>query len=134
MRMVLVLVNDEQGPIAIGPLDRIRGYEHMAGTILDVAGGRVHAMHLAAGLQPLKIDQLAGEELSERLVDLVIGAHCEHPEGAAGIVASRMHSHGNVMEVVETIAARSQERADIISQPERSHDVDGALRTLPGNI
>ena len=66
MRVVLILVDHEQRPLAIRPLQRIGRDEHVSRRIDDVGRGREEAMASAAGLHPLPRQQLACEELRGR--------------------------------------------------------------------
>src|SRR5271167_2242027 len=127
MRVLLVLVDDQQCPFTIRALNGIRGDEHMPGAVLDIARGWIHTVRLTAWLHPFQVDELAREELAERLRDLAISINGKHAERASRVVTSGMHAHGNVMEVVNRVAARGEKRPDVVGQPQSAEDVHRVL-------
>lgn len=70
VRIFLVLIDDEERPLAIRAMDGVGSDERVAGAISNVAFGVEEMVFAAARLHPLEIDELAGEELRERLLDL----------------------------------------------------------------
>ena len=85
--IILILINDEECPIAIRPLYWIGGNQRCpAPSWISLKPRKPDG--LGAGLQPLEINQLACEELTERLSDLPIRANCKHPKGSIGVVAT----------------------------------------------
>ena len=71
MRVVLVLVDDEQRPLSVGAVHRVGRHQDVTGGIEDVARGRKDAVLAVAGLHPLPGQHPAGEVLRGRLQDLV---------------------------------------------------------------
>jgi hypothetical protein len=116
MRVLLVLINDEERPGAIRSLHRVSSYQRMSRTVLYVAVGRVNSMCIAAALQPFEINQLAREELPKRLTDLAICSNGKHAKSPVGIIASTMHAHRNVVEVVDGVPTSLEERPYIVRQ------------------
>src|SRR5690349_7692157 len=120
--VLLVLIDKHDGPLAVGPMVGIGGDESVAGAISDVGGGGVELV-CAFGLEPFVVDELRNEELRERLVDGVVGMNGKHPEGSGGVVASMLELQRKVVEIVNAAAAITEERTDVIREPEATEDV-----------
>src|SRR5258708_9088737 len=88
VRVFLVLVDDEQRPLPIGPKRRISGNKKVACSIPNVASSRENLVRAVTGLDPLQIEQLADEELGERLLDLEVCVSAEKIERSGGAVVS----------------------------------------------
>ena len=54
----------------------------MAHRVNDVTAAGKNSMLATAWLYPLEIDHLACKELRIRLLNLIVGIHCEHAERA----------------------------------------------------
>src|SRR5262249_24122223 len=82
------------------------------GAVEDVASARVNAVFAVAGLRPFLGDQHSGEVLRGGLLNLVVLVHCEHAEvaGRSGVATQRL-PEGNVVEVVDSLAAGLEKRA-----------------------
>src|SRR6185437_8705477 len=135
MLVLLVFVDQQNGPVSIGPQNRISGDECVPHAIVDVARGAEQPMLAVARLQPLQIDELTVEILGERLFDLQIVIHDEKSEradrtAAAGLRGQRPHWQRYVVEVIHRIAAAAQKRANIVSEPQPTPNVQVALRAL----
>src|SRR3974377_283731 len=63
MGIVVVFVDDEERPLAIGADDGVGGYKHVACWVFDIAGGAEEAMLDVCGLHPLLGDELRGKVL-----------------------------------------------------------------------
>jgi len=78
--ILLVFVDHEQCPVAVGPQHRISCHERMASPVANVAGCGIQAMLAIARLQPLQVDHAAREILREWLLDLEIVVGGEEAE------------------------------------------------------
>ena len=98
--VLLVFIDQHDGPLSVRPFDGVGGDERVAGAIGDVRDGRKYLVE-AVGLQPFVVDQLADEELRQWLVDGVIGLDGEHAEGSGRVVAAVLHLQRKVVEVID---------------------------------
>src|SRR5258707_472932 len=94
----------------------------MSSAIGDVGGGGEYLVNAICG-EPFVIDQLADEELRQRLVDGVVGMDAEHAEGTCGVVAAALPLQREIVEVVDTAAAIAEERADVVGKPKSAEYV-----------
>src|SRR5262249_5473089 len=69
VRIVLVLVDDDERPLSVGTTRGIGGNKIVSGAVANVAFGGEQLVFTAAGLHPFESDELACEKLRERLFD-----------------------------------------------------------------
>src|ERR1700730_1853308 len=128
MRILLIFIDDHQGPLFVGSQNGVGGDEIISDEVLDVAGGREDLMLTATWLDPFKVDQLSGKELGIGLLDLIVGSDREHAEGAGRCAtAGARHFLGSVMEIIDGFAACFEKSPDIVDPPECGEDVDEGL-------
>ena len=80
VRLPLVLVNDEQGPLTIRTKHCVSRYDGMFRGIFNVGAGGKSSVCAVPRLDPFQINQLAREELRCGLLDLIIRINREHAE------------------------------------------------------
>src|SRR5271165_2765004 len=95
----------------------------MTGAVLRVAFRSEHLMLATGGLHPLQIDQLRYKELRKRLLNSIISINGKHPKRSRRGVASRFHLQRQVMEKINSLYSRVQERADVVGQPDSGENV-----------
>src|SRR5262249_18365689 len=107
----------------------------VAGAVEDVASARVNAVFAVAGLRPFLGDQHSGEVLRGGLLNLVVLVHCEHAEvaGRSGVATQRL-PEGNVVEVVDSLAAGLEKRAHEIGPPKRGKDIHEGFVVAGGDV
>ena len=91
MTGVLVFIDQHDGPFPIGPFYSISRHDLVSGAIVDVGYRREERMRATVMLEPFAVNHLAGEELGERLFDLILGPDLEHAKSAWGIIAATFH-------------------------------------------
>src|SRR6266478_3369856 len=128
VRVFLVLVDDEQRPLAIGPQRRVHGDENMACSITNVTGGGENLVRGVTGLDPLQIKQLADEVLGERLFDLEIAVSGEKVERSGRAVVSTADRFRHVMEIIDSATAAAQERTNVVGKPQSAPDIHVSFR------
>src|SRR5205823_5121124 len=126
MRVVMVSVHCQQRPLAIGTKHWIRGNQHVALSILDVADRREQLVLSILWLRPFLRDELRGKELSDALPNLVILIHHKHVVGSPAIWAGgvRRGIRQSVI-VVRALAASSQKSCKAVGQPQPAKNIDG---------
>src|SRR6266851_6485307 len=100
VRILLIPVDHHEGPLPVRTPQRIRRYQRVACSIRNVALRGKHQMLAVARLHPLQVDELRGEELGERLLNLVAGVNREHPERPGRVVAAVLHLQRQIMEEI----------------------------------
>src|SRR2546430_13135021 len=128
MRVFLILVNNHQRPLAIGSTQRIGSHQNVSGRIEHITRGREDLMRSVTRLHPFLCNQLAGEILRCVLLNLIVGIGSKHPKGSNRAATALMDSHRRIMKVVQSIAARSEERSRKIRQP-RSEEHTSELQS-----
>src|SRR5207302_3588875 len=134
MRVFLILVNNHQCPLAIGSMQRIGSHQNVSGRIEHITRGREDLMRSVTRLHPFLCNQLAGEILRCVLLNLIVGIGSKHPKGSNRAATALMDSHRRIMKVVQSIAARSEERSRKIRQPQGSERIDERFARIPRNI
>src|SRR5215472_6907747 len=90
MRMVIVLVDDHEGPLPIRPQHSIRRDQGLSFGVFDIARGPKEAMLAIPGFCPLLSQHLCRKELGGALLDEVIMVSGKHVVGAPAIPTGRM--------------------------------------------
>src|SRR5258706_11738307 len=128
IRVLLIFVDDQQGPLSIGPQHGISRHKRVARSVADVAGGRKQLVSAVAGLDPLQIEQLANEILRQRLTNLEFLIGGEKAKRSGRTVVPAADRFGHVMKIVDRAAAAAQKRADVIGQPQSTPDIHERFR------
>src|SRR5579864_3333779 len=116
--MVMIFVDEHDGPLAIGTMQGVGGDQRVSLGILYVAGRKIETMFSIFGLGPLLRDELRGEELRCGLADLVMFVGHEKVIRAPAIGAGGMGRRvRKVVIIMSGLAARGQESAKRIGQP-----------------
>ena len=95
----------------------------MPRAIRDITLRRKRLMLAAGGLHPLQIDQLRHKKLCQRLLNLIIAIDCKHSKRSRRAVASRLHLQRQIMEEINRLPSRVQERANVIGQPDSRKNI-----------
>src|SRR6266853_5967670 len=77
----------------------------------------------SAGLGPLQVDKLRHKELRQRLLNLVGSIDREHAERPRRTVAAGLHLQGQIVEVINALSPRVEQRSNVIRQPETGENV-----------
>src|SRR5213080_1563235 len=91
-------------------------------------------MRSVTRLHPFLCNQLAGEILRCVVLNLIVGIGSKHPNGSNRAATALMDSHRRIMKVVQSIAARSEERSRKIRQPQGAERIDRSFAAIPCNI
>src|SRR5580704_15348537 len=95
----------------------------MTGAVVDVTAGGKYLVLLIARSDPLQIDQLRGEELRQRLLNIVVSIDGEHPKRSWRIVAAVLHHQRQIVKEINCVTAGVQKRTDVVGEPEAGKNV-----------
>src|SRR5208282_5069265 len=123
MSVLLIAIDDEQRPLAIGTLQSVGGDQLAASAVVEIGLGRIDLMLSAAGLRPLQVYELRHKELRQRLLNFVVSVNREHAKGARRIIAAGLHRQGQIVKVINAIGACVEQRSDVIRQPDARENV-----------
>src|SRR5438477_2650650 len=115
-------------------MHRIGGDQNIPGGIVHITLGWKDLMRSVPRLYPFPRNKLACEILRRVLLNLIIRVSSKHPKSSDRTAAAWMNSHRRIMEVVKTRAARSEEGAGKIRQPQCAERVDRSFAAIPRNI
>src|SRR5713101_4444783 len=119
MRVVVVLVDQHERPLAVGPKHGIGGHQYMTLGIFYITRGREGSVLGTNRLRPLLGEKLRGEKLRGARLDLVILVHHEHVVGSPTVGASRVGRRIRQGVIVESsFASRGQKSCEGVAQPQ----------------
>ena len=88
--MIMIFINEHQGPLTIWPVQSVNGNQHVPGRILYITGSAIEEMLGIFGLRPILRQQFGREELRRGLQDLLVIIHHEQVVGSPAIRADRV--------------------------------------------
>lgn len=116
VRISFVAIDEHDGPVSIGTMQRVGGHERIAIRIFYVRVGREHVVHPCAMLHPFKIDHARGEIGRSVALNVVIFIGDEiRPGGPAQ--AGVMNILGLNRRVIKGCATSFEKRPYVIGQP-----------------
>ena len=100
----------------------------------DVAGCGKDFMRAIPRLCPFLRDQLTGEVLGGVLLGLVVRVHGKHAKSTWGVATTVVQAHRQIMEVVKSVAAGSEERTGKVREPQGTEGVNERLTRVTSDI
>src|SRR5215469_10202127 len=128
MRMVIVLVDDHEGPLPIRPQHSIRRDQGLSFGVFDIACSPKEAMLAIPGFCPLLRQHLCREELRGALLDQVIMVSGKHVVRTPAIPTGRMRCGiRQRMMVVRSFSACSKKGGKSFAQPQCPKYIDRGI-------
>lgn len=116
MGSCFVAIDEHDGPVSIGAVERVGGDEDVAGWILDVGRRWEHVVNAGAMLYPFEIDHVGGEVGRSVALDVVVFVGNEVGPGGPP-ETGLMDVLGLNWRVIEGCASAFEKGANVIGEP-----------------
>src|ERR1700756_3029111 len=131
MGMIVILINQHQGPLAIWTMQSVRGHQHVSVSVTHIARGPVKLMFGVFRLRPLLGQKLSGEELRRGLHDLILIIDHEQVIRSPTVGANWMRRRvGQSVVIMSGLSAGGKKSGEGISQPESAKDISRSLASV----